>query len=75
MSAFRNHIRSEPLKNGLVRKIAHKPRPILDVDHVNCRALALKAFGAALPDALRPTSYDDDFIFKHVSHNDMVVNL
>ena len=63
-SALRNHVRSKSFEGGLVGKIANKPRSVLDVDYVNRRVLALKAFGAAPPDALRPTSHDDDFVLK-----------
>ena len=64
VSALRNHIRGKSFEGGLVGKIANKPRPVLDVYYVNCRALALKALGAAPPDALRPASHYDNFVLK-----------
>ena len=47
LSAFRDDVRSEPLKRLLVCKVADEPRTVLHVDHVNRRALAREALGDA----------------------------
>jgi hypothetical protein len=59
LSAFRDDVRSEPLKRRLVRKVADEPRSLLHVDYVNYRAFAREALGDALANALRPASNDD----------------
>ena len=55
----------QPGERRLVREVADEPRPCLHVDHVNRRAFAREALGDAFADALRPASYDHDFVFEH----------
>ena len=45
VSAFCDDLGGEPFKHGFIGEVTHKPRPLLDVNHMNVSALTLEAFG------------------------------
>ena len=64
VSALRDDQGGEAFKHGFVGEIPHKPRPLLNVDHVNMSSLTLETFGTAFADPLSTASYDHGFIIK-----------
>ena len=64
MFALGDDLGSESFEDGLVGKVANKPRPLLDINDVNSRSFLAEAVGTAFTNALRPTGDDHHFAFE-----------